>query len=190
VKPLEITSAIARLEQSPELADELVRKGAEHIAAFPGPEELARRYFQVFLDAVRSPRPNPTALRGVYEDKWTAQRVVVTFPATTVARNLEIVLSLPGDSLNREIRVAIGDAESESWDLATITRGESQAICRRASDAAGYIQLIFDPTFQPYAQRGAEDYRLLGCVCESALILSSEGTIDLLSSSHLNVVTA
>jgi hypothetical protein len=184
-KPVEIANAIAQIEHSSELGDDLARKGAERVSAYPKSEELAQRYLQVLEEATRSHRPPSAELHGVYEDGWTAERVTVTYPAGIVDRHLEVVLSLPDDSPYAQVRVGIGDATSEISNVVTILRGTSDVVRGDLSRAPGYIQLFIDPVFQPYARFGTEDYRLLGCVCEAAQILSADGLANSLLPSNL-----
>jgi glycosyltransferase involved in cell wall biosynthesis len=178
-KAISLIEAIERIENGPELASRLIEKGYERIANFGTPVDMAREYLHVFYEVMDGNGHVARALHGVYSDGWTAKHAYITFPKGTEQRQLEIILNVPTWLPFERVHAKVSQKNGASQIFA-ISRGETIAIQRLLPSEKGFIELLFEPVFQPKAYGFGEDTRQLGSICEACRIVSSEENFDLL----------
>lgn len=177
-KPNAIIDAMERIENDPELVSRLIEKGKERTANFGTPTDMAWEYLRIFHDVIDGHGHVGQALHGIYPDRWMAKHAYITYPESHKQRHLEILLSTPNWLPFKHVYANLRrGGESQ---LFTIRRGESISIQSPLPAEKGFIELSFDPVFQPKAYQLGEDIRLLGSICEACRIVSSDETFDLL----------
>jgi glycosyltransferase involved in cell wall biosynthesis len=184
-KPDEIAAAIDRIETEPRLVYQLSEKARQHVASAPNGSVMAARYMEIFRTAVGDPAGTTTGIHGLYPDRWTDKRVLVTFPASDSERTLVMRVSagdwIPVESTSVQILPAVnGDTK-----VHRIGRGQMSSISRSLPKEGGFLELVCDNIFRPSAYLPTDDMRNLGCRVESAQIICPNGSIDLLEENNV-----
>ncbi len=174
-KPTEICAAIERISSDQEFAREMVRQGYRRVAAF-GPLDMANRYLRIFESLAGQPAGCQPGVYGVYSDGWASGRIVVKFDGAEEDRKVVLQLALPqwapaGSSV---ARLLTGTAKR--GDVVRLRRGRSTRIEKALPREGGVLEVVFDPVFQPQACGCGDDTRWISCLCESAHIVSHDGT--------------
>lgn len=178
-KPGDIVHAIARIENEPELAKSLIEKGYLRVATFGGGSEMANEYLQIFRDVIASPSHFELALHNVYPDKWTTDRFVFTYDASTVDRRLEFELLYPPWVPHEEITVNVLDNGHHSPEIYAVKRGQINRISHPLPHNTGYLEFIFSDVFQPKAMGMGKDIRMLGGRFKTCQVVSPGESIDM-----------
>ena len=174
MKPLEIVDAISRLEQDPNLQQELIETGTRRLASLGGPEEMAARYFRVFQEAVDPSSDPPPAITGVFDDGWVGERITIAFGGSVDARDLILTLTIPAWSPVQVVTVRL-TLNGEPVESHTLQRGDETVLCQPLPARRGHVELLCSPGFQPKASGMGDDSRFLTCQCQSAEIVSVQG---------------
>jgi glycosyltransferase involved in cell wall biosynthesis/SAM-dependent methyltransferase len=179
-KPDEIAKAIQRIETEPQLLYDLSEKGKRHVAEAPDQSAMAARYLEVFREAFRDPGGSAAGLHGLYPDRWTGERAVITYPPSNNDRTLVLALAaaewIPTDGID----VQLPPTDNGHPQIHRIIRGKTVTIRRSLPKEAGFLELICDNTFQPSLYFSNEDTRSLGCRVELAQIVCPDQTLNLL----------
>ncbi len=178
--PQEIARAIERIATDPELVTHLVVRGDERVASFGGPEKMAQQYLSVLREVLSGPRSFPQSLRGIYQDGWTANRVIVSYSAESSQRHLEMRLHAPQWLPHDRLSIRILPNGQAPREVQVLRRGQSLTLRQPLPSASGFVECMIEPTFQPRAFGINDDERALGCLCLACRIISPTATHDLL----------
>jgi hypothetical protein len=146
---------------------------------------MALQYLQLFHEVVREVADLSDELHGVDADGWTGGRLLVTHAAGEEGRKLEVVLGAPARHPARRVKVTLrasGDATETTY---LIVPGGSISIKVPLPPEAGFVELLFDPLFQPSALNGSDDTRWLGLLCFACHITGPTARVELLTESRV-----
>jgi hypothetical protein len=173
-KPGEIAEAMRRLASGP-LAESLRLRGRRRARELGDSEAMARSYLRVVEETLAGPRRHRDALAGVFGDRWTPGRFVVSHDAG------------PG----RELELAFDNARDEAVTVealaggvrhrATLAPRQSLAVTCRLPDETGCLELRITPTFRPADSGGSADARHLGLLLSACRISGGAAQVDLLA---------
>ena len=170
-KPGDIARCIERLVCDESLAAGLISKGRRRVVDFQ-PEDMSRRYLEIFHSAINDPGRIATGVTGVYEDGWTGEEIVVTF-ASGSGRVLEIRLEAPSWLPHGKVKARLAGTNG-TLQRYGILRGEEITIRYPLPEQKGCMTLAVTPTFVPSQHDMGDDSRSLGVMCRGCWIISSE----------------
>lgn len=174
-KPTEICAAIERISGDQNFARELVRRGHRRAAAF-GPLEMANAYLRIFKSLAGQPVGCEPGVYGLYSDGWASGRIVLKFNEAEADRKVVLQLTLPEwapiDSGTARLRTGT----AKGGEVVTLPRGRLTRIERALPREGGFLEVVFEPVFQPRACGCGDDIRWISCRYDSAHIVSQDGT--------------
>jgi len=151
-KPDEIADALERLATSPELVDDLRKRGRESVRQRDFPEEIARAYLDVLTRVAVEPRRQVDRLAGVYSDRWTTSSLAVAHSGGNAELQIEV------ENLQKVIVTLAADG------VEPIALGPRQTLDLRCvlPPAVGTLAISISPTFRPPEHGPSSDWRSLG----------------------------
>lgn len=176
--PKDIAQAIKIIETKPELLQDLVSRGHEHMKTISGPKNMAFQYKQIFEQALNSFNHCSNAVYGLYPDNWTNDRVIIThdsIPINSKKRVLEMEWFVPGFVPNEKIHIEMHDRKAGFMKKEVVSVGGNLKMSHELPVEASYIEFKLSPVFQPKAHNFNEDMRMLACVCKGCCIVSEDG---------------
>jgi glycosyltransferase involved in cell wall biosynthesis/2-polyprenyl-3-methyl-5-hydroxy-6-metoxy-1,4-benzoquinol methylase len=179
--PGEIVAAITLMESDPGLRDELVRRGAQRLAEFGGPEEMAAGYLKLFRQAVQDPGELHAGVYGVCPDGWVGEQFKLAFGKGAASRTVRMTLLLPewAPTQTVSVRVEIPWDEPQAY---TVERGETVVIEISAGSAPGTLDVFCSPAFHPNECGMGKDDRALTCQLQMAEVVNEDGSRHALKS--------
>ena len=173
-RPREIADAIHRVTVDSELTGRLRQAGHRRLAEFGDSRQTAEQYLNVFRYVMAAPQQASEGLSGVYSDAWTGDRVTILHKSGPEPRHLKAVFEapphLPHDHLWVMVSGGAGGTETHM-----VRRGQRITITRPLASGNGFVEFLFEPTFQPSAEGDSDDARTLGCLCRGCWIVSQDG---------------
>ena len=173
-RPSEIADAIRRVSVDGELVERLLQAGRRRLADFGDSRQTAEQYRDVFRYVMAAPRQASEGLSGVYSDAWTGDRVTVLHKPAPEPLHLRAVFEAPPHLPHDRLWVVVSGGEG-GRETHVVRRGERTTITRRLGRGIGFVEFLFEPTFQPSAQGDSDDARTLGCLCRGCWIVSQDG---------------
>jgi hypothetical protein len=177
--PGEIANAIARVERSLELRLELATKSAKRLAAFGGPEEMARKYLAVFKQAVQHPAES-FGVFGAFDDGWLGESFRIAYGSGKGPRTIRLELAMPQWVRTPSVSIRVEDAGASK--PYTLQPGGIALIENRIGPGNGSIEVFCSPSFQPSRCGLGEDTRTLTCQLKLAEIVGEDGVPGALTS--------
>jgi glycosyltransferase involved in cell wall biosynthesis len=173
-RPSEIAHAIHRVTVDGGLVKQLVQAGHRRLAQFGDSRRTAEQYLQVFRNVLAEPQQAGEGLSGVYSDAWTGDRVMILHKSGREPRYLRAVLEAPPHLPHDRLWVVVTDGQGGT-ETHMLRRGDQMTVTHLLANDNGFIELLFDPTFQPSAQGDSEDTRTLACLWRGSWIVSQDG---------------
>jgi hypothetical protein len=185
-KPDAMADAIARVAFEPELRAQLIERGRKRLQHFASVDQLARTYLEQLQTLVRSEAPRlVNGVRGVYPDRWTGKRLLITYEPGSATRVLEIVLFAPQWIPSRSVKVTVAESASGHRWRHQLVRGQRLSLRYELSPSGGKLDFTFSPVFIPRSLRINADTRELSCRCERAQIVNgSSSSLELRDHLH------
>lgn len=185
-KPADIASAIDRIAQDAGLRRSLVEKGRRRVQWFGSGKEMASRYLAVFREALSYGVALEPSIYGVHEDGWAGERLAIVYGSGEEPRTLRVTVAVPALVPAEAVTVRIVPASAEESGVHQIQRGETVTIEHRLPGAAGTVELLCSPSFQPSAIGGGDDTRHLVCQLPAVEIAGPGGqTASLKAHAHV-----
>ena len=178
-RPDTITAALSRLLDEPGLAEGLVAKGRERLAAFGGPEDMARKYLDVFEDVLARPVSQSTAVRGLWADGWCGTRLFAAYGPAAHRQWLRATFALPAEAPATRVTVtalvggrAVGKAQ-------TLKSGGRAVFSLDLPPAGGCVEFLFNGARRGEGQGPGADRRRLSARCEELRLTDGARDVDL-----------
>jgi glycosyltransferase involved in cell wall biosynthesis/SAM-dependent methyltransferase len=178
-RPLQIAQAIERIERDPALRRDLSMRAYQRLGSLPDEATMARMYLEALRAAACTPKQFACRAYGIYDDGWTAERVVITFPESPVERYLEVVV-LPHLAGRESVTITLRQDSVADSATYLLTSEQPLALHRPLPLSQGFIELQVQPALRPLSYKGQRDYRRLGVRCGECRVVSASGVIDLL----------
>ena len=178
-KVAQIVSVLERLTGTGELAGELAERSHRQAAALGGPRHLACDMVDVLEDVLHSSHRSRNAIKTVYPDAWTSERILVTCAAASEPRTLHLTLETPPWFPWGFQRVHLLENRHTTGKLYKLKRGRTLTIKRPLPREGGCLEFLLDPPLIPAALGLGDDDRLLGCICRECTITGSSSTAAL-----------
>jgi glycosyltransferase involved in cell wall biosynthesis/SAM-dependent methyltransferase len=178
-RPDDIVAAINRLLDTPGLAGELAARGRERLAAFGGPEDMARQYLRVFEDVLARPVSQSTAVRGLYADGWCGSRLFAAFGPAAHRQWLRAAFVLPAEGPAGRVTVATCVCGKPWGKPVTLTRGRVATLAPDLPPGGGYVEFIFDGARRGDGQGPGADRRKLSVRCRELRLTDGARDVDL-----------
>jgi glycosyltransferase involved in cell wall biosynthesis/SAM-dependent methyltransferase len=178
-RPDDIAAAIARLLDEPGLGEALVARGRERLAAFGGPEDMARNYLDVFEDVLGRPVSQSTAVRGLYGDGWCGSRLFVAFGPAAHRQWLRAGFTLPPESPAGRVTVTTVVGGKPWGRPVTLSRGKTANVEPVLPPCGGTVEFVLDGARRGGGLGPAADRRRLSVKCLELRLTDGERDIDL-----------
>jgi hypothetical protein len=173
-KPEEIARAMEHLEQTPELADVLIERGAARVAAFGNAETTAQKYIALFREAAATGSDDTYIAQGIYSDGWVGETMALTYETGAIEHTFQAEFHLPDFIRNQQINIVVSG--SGFLNTYTLHSGKPIVIEQRLPPLSGAVEILFYPRF---SAGGAEDKRSLTCQCGFMRIALPDHTLEL-----------
>lgn len=178
-RPDTIAAALSRLLDDPGLAEGLVAKGRERLAAFGGPEDMARKYLAVFEDVLARPVSQSTAVRGLWADGWCGTRLFAAFGPAAHRQWLRATFALPAEAPAVRVTVTALVAGRAVGKAQVLKRGGRTAFSLDLPPAGGCVEFLFDGARRGEGQGPGADRRRLSARCEELRLTDGARDVDL-----------
>jgi len=179
-KPEEISQAMERILGDSALREELIRRGYRQAQHFR-PDRMTGGYLNIFHSAMAVPKSLCNGVKGIFEDGWMNEEVIVTFGPGDEGRVLEFHLEAPQWLPARRLKLEFLDGGAVLKRV-RIRRGSKEKIRLGLPDTQGRIVMWASPACRPSECGLGEDSRSLGAFCHGCrVILPGNKSIPLLN---------
>lgn len=178
-RPDDMAAALARLLDTPGLAEDLVARGRERLSVFGGPEDMARKYLTVFEDVLARPVSQSTAVRGLYGDGWCGARLFVAYGPAAHRQWLRARFALPAGAPSGKVRVEVFVDGKPAGRPVTVSRGKDVAFAPDLGPHGGYVEFVFDGSRRAEAGGFGADRRSLSVLCRELRLTDGVRDVDL-----------
>ncbi|KHK04541.1 glycosyltransferase [Desulfovibrio sp. TomC] len=178
-RPDDMAAAMARLWDEPGLAEALVARGFERLAAIGGPADMARKYLAVFEEVLARPVSQSTAVRGLFPDGWCGGRLFVAFGPAAQRQWLRTRFSLPAKAPSGRVVVTTLVNGRAVGQPVTLTPGRSVSLDPDLPPTGGCVEFVLDGARRGNGQGAAADRRRLSVHCEELRLTDGERDVDL-----------
>ncbi len=179
-RPDEIVKAIDRIVEEPALRHELVQAGLKQAATFARPEDWARQYMQVFVEAAYLAPTSSNWVDGISGDGWISQQVDISFVDEGAPRRLELDLEVAPWMPRDRVSVTIHNPAARTRKTYRLPRGKRTTLTVPLPPQSGKVLLSFNPAVQPSALGIGPDNRFLSCLCHSCRIVGQDNAVTTL----------
>jgi glycosyltransferase involved in cell wall biosynthesis/2-polyprenyl-3-methyl-5-hydroxy-6-metoxy-1,4-benzoquinol methylase len=173
-KPEEIALAMEKLEQQPELAATLVKRGADRVAAFGNAERTAQQYINLFHEAASTTNHSTYTAQGIFSDGWIGQALMLTYESSEVEHTFRAEFYLPEQVSHLQTKIVVSG--SGLLETHTLQSGTSLLIEQRLHPYSGAIEILFYP---PLSLPSSADKRTLTCRCRLLEIMLPDQMLEL-----------
>lgn len=178
-RPDTMAAALTRLLDEPGLAEGLVAKGRERLAAFGGPEDMARKYLDVFEEVLARPVSQSTAVRGLWADGWCGTRLFAAYGPAAHRQWLRAAFALPAEAPAARVTVTALVAGRAVGKAQTLKPGGRAAFSLDLPPAGGCVEFLFDGARRGEGQGPGADRRRLSARCEELRLTDGARDVDL-----------
>ncbi|MFX0199899.1 MAG: glycosyltransferase family 4 protein, partial [Candidatus Hodarchaeota archaeon] len=171
-KPGVIVRCLEEVVMDPTVRGDLVSRGYERVASFRT-EDMTNKYLEIFRSAIRDAEPFADVVKGVYDDGWIGEEMVITYSTGPKSRVLESRLEAPSwlPAGRIKLKLRTGDGNLREWQ---IRRGKEVIIRHPLPEHQGFLILSVAPTFRPSECEMGGDSRSLGIICRGCWLISPE----------------
>lgn len=176
--PTEMADAMERIVRDPALADRLAERGRSRVASF-SPDEMTRRYLDLFDEVLARPEPIRDGVSGVFSDGWTGGEVLVSLCPGRSGHRLEMELEAPPTVPHPQFEILVrGNVGELRRDR--LRRGERLGIRPEISKTTSWIAVSVSPVFRPADWDMGPDTRFLGVRLLECRLTAPDGrSVDL-----------
>ncbi len=178
-RPDTMVAAICRLLDEPGLAGELVARGRERLAVFGGPEDMARKYLDVFEEVLARPVSQSTAVRGLYADGWCGSRLFAAFGPAAHRQWLRAAFDLPADGPAGKVTVTTFVCGKPWGKPVSLARGKDMAVAPDLPPTGGYVEFFFEGARRGEGRGPGADRRKLSVRCRELRLTDGARDVDL-----------
>jgi glycosyltransferase involved in cell wall biosynthesis len=178
-KPAELVQVLERCAEDQALLATLARQSRAQARALASPRDTVQQLVDVFQEAMATSRRFTDAVKGIYPDGWTSERIVVTWSATAAHRAIRLTLRGADWLPWPHQRVRLFKDLERTGTTFKLRRGQVLTIEHDLPAAGGHLEFLFDPPAVPSVLGLGDDDRLLGCYCKECLITSPGAEVRL-----------
>jgi len=178
-RPDTMAAALSRLLDEPGLAEGLVVKGRERLAAFGGPEDMARKYLAVFEDVLARPVSQSTAVRGLWADGWCGTSLFAAYGPAAHRQWLRATFALPAEAPAARVTVTALVAGRAAGKAQVLKRGGRAVFSLDLPPAGGCVEFLFNGARRGEGQGPGADRRRLSARCEELRLTDGARDVDL-----------
>ncbi len=178
-RPDTMAAAMGRLLDEPGLAEGLVAKGRDRLAAFGGPEDMARKYLDVFEDVLARPVSQSTAVRGLWADGWCGTRLFAAYGPAAHRQWLRATFVLPAQAPAARVTVTALLGGRAAGKAQTLKRGGRASFSLDLPPAGGCVEFLFNGARRGEGQGPGADRRRLSARCEELRLTDGGRDVDL-----------
>jgi glycosyltransferase involved in cell wall biosynthesis/SAM-dependent methyltransferase len=178
-RPDDMAAAMARLLDEPGLAETLVARGRERLAAIGGPEDMAGKYLAIFEDVLARPVSQSTAVRGLYADGWCGSRLFVAYGPAAHRQWLRARFSLPAKAPSGRVVVTTLVNGRTFGKPVALSPGRSVSLDPDLPPTGGCVEFVLDGARRGDDQGPTADRRRLSVRCEELRLTDGERDVDL-----------
>lgn len=178
-KPGDIVSCLEHVIKDPFLRKDLANRGHARAAKFT-PENMTRKYLEIFTLALEKLSPVSDGVTGVFQDGWIGNEMSITYGQGPKNRVLELAISAPPWLPAGRVKLTLRD-DYKTLQKLSIRRGAEITIEQPLPEEHGRFTLIVAPTFRPSECGIGDDNRALGVKCQGCwLIHPDQGRTSLM----------
>jgi glycosyltransferase involved in cell wall biosynthesis len=158
--PTEMAGVMTRIVRDPALAGRLAERGRARLARF-SPDEMTRRYLDLFAEVLNCPEPVREGVEGLFSDGWAGGEIHVALRRGRTGHRLAFELEAPESAPHPyfDIQVRSNDGEARQDRL---RRGDRVGIHLEITNTTSWIALSVSPVFRPVDWDMGPDTRSLG----------------------------
>jgi glycosyltransferase involved in cell wall biosynthesis len=165
-KPGDIVSCLERVVKDPSLRKNLANRGYVRAARFT-PENMTRKYLEIFTSALEKVSPISDGVTGVFQDGWIGNEMIITYGQGPKNRALELGISAPPWLPAGRVKLTLRD-DYKTLQQLSIRRGTEITIDQPLPQEQGRFTLTVAPTFRP---KTGDDDRALGVKCQGCWLI-------------------
>jgi len=169
-KPGDIVNCLERVGNDRSLREDLANRGYTRAADFR-PERMTTKYLEIFDSALGDPSLISDGVKGVFQDGWTGEKMIITYGPGIKSRVLELQVSAPPWLPTGRVKLKLQDGYNTLQKL-SIRRGRKMTITQSLPEEQGHFTLTMAPTFRPSECEIGEDNRALGVRCHGCWIVT------------------
>ncbi len=173
-RPLEIAEAIERISHDDELVERLTVEGFRRVREFGKDGQMAREYLEIFKQVLGSRGPFINHVDGLQPDRWSTDRVSVTYEGGEEGRVLEMDMAIPRvPAGHMTVRYCHNDIRN--WEEVILEPESGITFRQSLSTAGGFIDMEVGPLYRPCDIGPTADQRELGFMCQRCEIVHPDG---------------
>ncbi len=178
-RPEDMAQALARLLDEPGLAGELAAKGRDRLPVFGGPQDMARKYLEVFTEVLERPVSQSTAVRGLYADGWCGSRLFAAYGPAANRQWLRARFALPADAPSGRVRIETFLDGKLVGRPRTLARGKEASFSLDLGPHGGYVEFFLDGARRGEGAGPGADRRRLSACCLELRLTDGAREVDL-----------
>jgi glycosyltransferase involved in cell wall biosynthesis len=168
-KPGDIVSCLERVAKDPFLRKDLANRGYVRAARFT-PENMTRKYLEIFTSALEKVSLISDGVTGVFQDGWIGNEMIITYGQGPKNRALKLGISAPPWLPAGRVKLTLRD-DYKTLQKLSIRRGTEITIDQLLPEEQGRFTLTVAPTFQPSECKIGDDDRALGVKCQGCWLI-------------------
>jgi glycosyltransferase involved in cell wall biosynthesis len=176
--PENIAAAIATLIQDTELRSRLVTAGNARAARFSDSGTMAKQYWEVFEQAVRS-EIQTSLISGVHSDGWLGPYASVQIAGAACPADLFLEISLPPWAPAGKVTMSVLQ-NGEAISKLSVGLGQNACTSLPLSPSGGLVSVELSPAFVPSLVGLGDDARELVAMLTKCEIRHSDGSLTTL----------
>jgi len=175
-RPDEMAAQMHRIDSDSELRATLLVRGAERVGTFGGPATSTLRLLALFDEALAAKPEYHQLLEGLYEDGWSADKLLVGWRPMDAPGVLELEIEAPTWLPHETVQIRAPDGAPVA-----LRRGERKTLEYPLDARGGWAEFLIWPVFRPSDVEGSGDTRWLGVRLNACRLRAGGGVRDLIA---------